>query len=505
MLNEEKNRLVNLISIIRKMSNRLLEVGNKELQTEILIKCQESALVIGDSLEKCVYEYDIEAVKNNNIVLELEKFCESIYLCTQKMIVQQDVINLVSDLDKIEQLIRDIPVTYRIVFLPYKAAMWDSLESIWQAFYNDKRCETTVVPIPYFEANRKTNEWEAKYDGCKYPDYVPVTYFQDYLLGDKKPDVVFMHYPFDNNNYVTTMHPAYFSEELKKNCKKLAYVPYYVNAGFISDGYIDLPLLHRADYLFFQSERTKESCKGYDYYDRIYALGSPKFDKIIELVNNRPAAPESWNIDLTGKKALMLNTTLSDFLENGELLMNKLRYLFDVVGDYNNLVIVWRPHPLLEGTVKAMRPQYIEKYTELVNYYVQNNIGIFDESADISTAIALCDGYIGSRYSSIINLFEVSGRPIYLFDSKHIYNKQLSKNAIKKSPEDVFLKKSELGYFACEESYEYSIYDFMEDIINDKLVSIKKKQLEAVKDIASNLDGTAGENIHKFIIDDLDK
>ena len=124
MLNEEKNRLVNLISIIRKMSNRLLEVGNKELQTEILIKCQESALVIGDSLEKCVYEYDIEAVKNNNIVLELEKFCESIYLCTQKMIVQQDVINLVSDLDKIEQLIRDIPVTYRIVFLPYKAAMW---------------------------------------------------------------------------------------------------------------------------------------------------------------------------------------------------------------------------------------------------------------------------------------------------------------------------------------------------------------------------------------------
>ena len=62
----------------------------KSYRLKILIKCQESVLVIGDSLEKCVYEYDIEAVKNNNIVLELEKFCESIYLCTQKMIVQQD-------------------------------------------------------------------------------------------------------------------------------------------------------------------------------------------------------------------------------------------------------------------------------------------------------------------------------------------------------------------------------------------------------------------------------
>lgn len=57
------------------------------------------------------------------------------------------------------------------------------------------------------------------------------------------------------------MHPAYFSEELKKNCKKLAYVPYYVNAGFISDGYIDLPLLHRADYLFFNRKELRRAVR----------------------------------------------------------------------------------------------------------------------------------------------------------------------------------------------------------------------------------------------------
>ena len=138
MLNEEKDRLVNLVSIIKKLCNRLLEVNNKELQAEILTKCQESTIAIGDSLEKCVYEYDIEMIKNKNIISELEKFCEYIYLCTQKRIVSQDIINLLTDLDKIEKLIRDIPVTYRVVFLPYKAAMWDSLESIWRAFYNDK-------------------------------------------------------------------------------------------------------------------------------------------------------------------------------------------------------------------------------------------------------------------------------------------------------------------------------------------------------------------------------
>lgn len=84
MLNEEKDRLVNLVSIIKKLCNRLLEVNNKELMTEILTKCQESTIAIGDSLDKCVYEYDIETIKNKNIISELEKFCESIYLCTKK-------------------------------------------------------------------------------------------------------------------------------------------------------------------------------------------------------------------------------------------------------------------------------------------------------------------------------------------------------------------------------------------------------------------------------------
>ncbi len=36
-----------------------------------------------------------------------------------------------------------------IVFLPYKASMWDSLESVWRAAYEDKEhCEAYVVPIP---------------------------------------------------------------------------------------------------------------------------------------------------------------------------------------------------------------------------------------------------------------------------------------------------------------------------------------------------------------------
>ena len=40
----------------------------------------------------------------------------------------------------------------KIFFLPYKASMWDSLESVWKAAVEDKEhCEAYVVPIPYYD------------------------------------------------------------------------------------------------------------------------------------------------------------------------------------------------------------------------------------------------------------------------------------------------------------------------------------------------------------------
>lgn len=503
MLREEKENLQKSLAVIEHLCDMLPGVTDTNIQSEILVKCQEAAIVVGESLEQCQRAYDIQAVEKLNLVSMLEDFCEAVYQCIQESINEHKYIKLKSMIQQVSSGMELIPKTYRIVFLPYKAAMWDSLESIWRAFAADDYCETTVVPIPYFEANRQTNEWDVHYDGNMYPPDVPVVYFQDYLLGDKKPDVIFMHYPFDNINHVTTMHPAYFSEELKKKGDKLAYVPYYVNAGFISSVYIDLPLLHRADYLFFQSERTKRSCEGQPYYDRIVPIGSPKFDKVIRLMKDKPAVPKDWNIDLNGKKSLMLNTTITDFLKNGEALIDKLYFFFDTVKDREELVIIWRPHPLLEGTVKAMRPQFVDKYRDLVQYFCESNIGVFDTTGDVSTAVVLSDGYIGSDYSSMVDLFEVCGKPVYLFDSQKIYDVKKQRNCMRAKAEDVFVKKGELDYFACHESEEYMFEDFVDDMLNGRLEQVKQNQMTAEADIAANLDGTAGEKIHAYIMNDL--
>ncbi len=490
-----------MLNEVIKLCQKVKEIQDADLTLQILIKCQETVITVGENLEKNCNKKDKDAIKNLHIIKRLEEFCELDYKFSNSI-----EITLVDEMmDVIKGVLRDInkiPRTYRVVFLPYKAAMWDSLESIWKEFAVSDECETSVVPIPYFEANRKTNQWDTCYEGDKYPENVPVVHFQDYLLGQKKPDLVFVHNPFDQFNNVTTVHPAYYSAELRKSCGKIVYVPYYVNPGFISEDYNELPLLYRSDYIIVQSEKAKETCKGFPYYDRILPLGSPKFDKVINLYNKKTAPPEEWNINLDGKKCILLNTTLTDFLESGELLINKLYKVFKIALSRKDIVVVWRPHPLLKGTVKAMRPQYIEKYDELVQYFIDNNVGVYDKTADVSRAVAVSDAYVGSHYSSIIALFEVLDKPVFRIDSKEFFDRNSVKNRERANAVDVFNKTEERSYFGCFESMNYTLEDFLDDLVGDNLYEVIEKQKKEA-DIAVNLDGTCGRKVYQYMLNIL--
>lgn len=502
MVKTEKEQYKKTLESITNLCNRLTDITEENVRIQILTNCQKAAIVLGEKLEGCMNPIDVRAIKEYQIIKKIEDFCEQLYVCSQDF-EAHNIAVLKALLTEISVLLENIPRTYRVAFLPYKASMWDSLESIWKCFAADERCETSVVPIPYFEANRQLNQWDTCYEGNQYPEDVPIVYFQDYLLGDKKPDLVFVHNPFDEHNHVTTVHPAYYSKELVKHCGKIAYVPYYANPGFLSDDYNLLPLLNRADYLIFQSEQMKETCRDYPYYNRVLPFGTPKFDKLYNLQKEGVLPPKEWNVDLTGKKTLLLNTTLTDFLISGEKLMKKLQRFFEIVSKRDDLVIIWRPHPLLEGTVKAMRPQFVQKYQELVDFFNNKHIGVFDRTAEAAIPIVISDGYIGSRYSSIIASYEFLNKPVFRFDSNNIYSPDLVPDRKRAKAVDVFEMKNEQDFFGCTESNEYMFEDFVDDLMNDRLGEVLAKQAEAEAGISNNLDGTCGIKVHEYIMNDL--
>lgn len=405
-----KNSFIQIIQSITSICSKAISQDNTTL-ISALQESQDAVITVGERLEKEIKD------ECKSIIFFMESLCEAFYQLSQNLNNRtsygEQITNLLAViLVKIEQL----PTSYQIVFLPYKADMWDSMESVWLACKDDPACDCKVVPIPYYHYNANTNEWEYRYEIDRFPDYVPVVNYEDYDLTECA-DVAFIHNPYDQYNHVTNVHNDYFSYSLKKYVKNLFYIPYYVTTGFIAEDHKMLSAYMNADYLVVQSESFKEGLKGYPYYKKALVMGSPKLDRIIRLSKNKDVVPQDWKAMLEGKKSLMLNTSLNQFLYDGEAYLQKLKYLFGVVKTHDDVVIIWRPHPLLQSTIESMRPHLLKVYLELKDYFVNEKIGIFDTTSDIINTVAVADGYIGETASSVVNLFEAAGKPLFILNN----------------------------------------------------------------------------------------
>lgn len=114
-----------------------------------------------------------------------------------------------------------------IVFLPWKASMWDKLEPYWKEAVNSPDCDVYVIPVPYYYRNLDGSFRSVCYEGTDLPDYVPVTDYSDYDFETHYPDVVFIQNPYDGYNLTTSVHPLFYSERLRQYTDHLVYIPWF--------------------------------------------------------------------------------------------------------------------------------------------------------------------------------------------------------------------------------------------------------------------------------------
>ena len=82
--------------------------------------------------------------------------------------------------------------------------------------------------------------------------------------------------------------------------------------------------------------------------------------------------------------------------------------------------MLWRPHPLIQATIKSMRPQLWREYSEIVREYRAGGWGIYDDTPDMNRAVAVSDAYYGDQ-SSIVQLYERTGKIIKFQNVDLIY------------------------------------------------------------------------------------
>ena len=137
--------------------------------------------------------------------------------------------------------------------------------------------------------------------------------------------------------------------------------------------------------------------------------------------------PEEWKEflvtesgDENKKNVVFFNTHLSSIMPNkSEKFLQKLRWVFNFFRKREDVLLLWRPHPLMVDTAQSMNPQALAPYLELVDKYKQEKIGIYDDSKDLHRAMALSDAYYGDR-SSVAELFRQQGKPILIMDHSAI-------------------------------------------------------------------------------------
>ncbi len=438
----QKTQCIETLALLTEAHAQLTKFIEKKQSASalaLLEQCQEGAISVGTLIDSLEGD-GTEAVRC------LESYCEQVYgLYTD--LQQGTPVNIWQVAKKLKKMItrcesairHQIPTRREVVFLPYKASMWDSLESVWKAAEEDPDCTALVIPIPYYDKNPDGSVREMHYEINEYPPDVPVISYDTYDFESRHPDMIFIHNPYDDGNYVTSVLPFFYAKNLKQYTDKLVYIPYFILGDIdpaneesvrrmehfcLTEGVVN------ADCVIVQSESMRQvyvdvltkytSEKERPRWEKkILGLGSPKVDRVCSLRSEDFELPEEWERlivreDGTRRKVIFYNTSVDTFLKKDEAMLVKIKENLRIFQENREeITLLWRPHPLMEATLTSMRPELYRKYREIVDGYRAAGFGIYDDSANMERAIAVSDAYYGD-WSSIVWLYKQTGKPIMI-------------------------------------------------------------------------------------------
>ena len=442
-----KKELLNMLSILEKTNDTIIKTVKTDPNgaAGACALCQESAILMGNYLESLGEKYA-------DLVEILEDYCENVFLMSEAVTEETQCIKIAKKIQKQLSRIRN-GVAYElpddrkeVVFLPFMASMWDSLESVWKAADADPDCDAYVIPIPYFVKNPDGSFKEEHYEGDQYPKNVPITHYSEYDLEMRHPDEIYIHNPYDERNQVTSVHPRFYSQNLRNFTDKLVYIPYFVLGEIDPDDQAANDRMKRfcyapgtiyADQVIVQSERmrqvfinvyqktAKEMGLSGEHMDRKFlekkflGTGSPKIDKVLNTKKEDLEIPAEWlkvieKPDGSRKKIVFYNVSVTMLLSFGEKALAKIETVLEMFRENKDEVaLLWRPHPLIQATIENMRPQLWESYRKIRDGYREEGWGIYDDSADVDRAVVICDAYYGDK-SSVVQLCQRTKKIIML-------------------------------------------------------------------------------------------
>ncbi len=274
---------------------------------EILIACQQLVIDLGTLIEQVKGE-DRECTKA--VISELEKFCEMIYQCSQRIEragAGSDSDNsrgyvsigtvygelLSESLDKVCNAVDKYIIKRKeVLFLPIGFREWKELETVYKGYLDtldiDVSNEITikdgeninrsgydiyVVPLPLLTKDSLGQVEVSEEKLCeglqieRYPADIVYSDWKNYDVSQHCPNIIYIQNPYDVENPYLTVPPQYYASVLRKYTDKLVFIPFKDTGEFGEKDGPDLYNLKRyaaapgviyADEVIVQSENIKK-------------------------------------------------------------------------------------------------------------------------------------------------------------------------------------------------------------------------------------------------------
>lgn len=383
----------------------------------------------------------------------------------------------------------EVETKLNVVFFPYKASMWDSLATVYEAAANDAKCIAHVVPIPYYKLTQ--DEAVPVYEGDQFPKDVPITHYSNYILEEQQPDIIFVHNIYDKYNTLTRVHEHYFTTNLKKYTDMLVYVPYHISSFIPPEGErlslaYNTPTINNVDKVILVGEFLKNAAiRDGISEQKILALGSPKFDSLVNSLNNGCDYPPEWQAKMEGKTVYLINTGCLYFSEQPFIRLERFLDFLNIPRIANDSVVIWRPHPLTMVSILKYSPQFAEYYYNLTEKYIKGGDSfyshiILDETDDYIPALMAADVLISSD-GSLLRSYLLTEKKVLFWDEG------LPKESL--LPPDVF-------YFAFNRSEPW--YELVKKFSNG-YDPLRKNRKDMAAKVYANTDGTCGIKVFEAV------
>lgn len=506
----QKKQLIELSSTMEEaLSHIERHQQDHGLLVSLCADCQGCAVAIGNAIENA----DGEGTKP---VALLEELCEQLYFITQECGPLKPYIKRCRELlAQINHGIKyDLPDDkLEILFLPYKASMWTALESIWQAAIGYKNCNVTVMPVPYYKLYLAEEKGEFAYEGEEFPEYVPVVPYQEYDIEKMRPDMIFIHNPYDDTNTLTRIPDEYHSAALKQHTDLLVYSP-YANFGAFNPAaehpfMCQTKALNYVDYVVVQSKKVARLYSDAGVAkEKLLTFGSPKADAIVNKLKEKQPLPEEWERKLAGRHVLLLNIGLSYFVawRNQETAKGSTEDSFGIktIGGFlrdmrelPDFGVIWRPHPLMKDMLRSRGlEREMEFIAEMEQLIEESENMVIDRNADYIPAFQRSDAFY-TTFTSLISEYMITGKTVALYERQYRFLQ--NENQPVSYLHNYFCLAPTISLNGDNQVHRQDLLQ----IIRSGHDPLREGRLEDARKGFGNLDGNAGEKIFSFLYDKL--